>query len=456
MRLGLTFVVALAACSSAPSVGPRSTFTDDQALAARQACQFGPGDLPGLSAAKNAKLGSEIPIDTIVIIMMENRSFDHLLGDLASTQSDADVAAPDATNPDTDGTPIPRFHMSDYCFDDPNHGWNEVHLEWDQGKMDGFVVENYQNNGAPADGHRAMGYYTADDAPIIYSLANTFAVADKYFCSLLGPTFPNRAFMAGGSAFGYPDGNLFTDPHNNIMEIMTTGKVTWHDYYQSLPTLGIYLDSLSKYIGNISVGDVFFNDAKTGNLSQVNWVDPQLGDNFGAIRTDLHPPGDVQVGDQWVGTILTALMDSPQWPHMAVFFTFDEHGGLYDHVPPPAACPPDDLAPMLGPNDQPGAFDRLGVRVPFILMSPYAKPHYVSHAVFDHTSMLRFIESRFVLPAMTKRDANADPLFDLFDFDHPPKLLHPPMLPMEVIDQAKYDACNAKYPMPNLNPSPSP
>jgi phospholipase C len=338
--------------------------------------------------------------------------------------------------------------MSDYCFDDPLHTWNANHLEWNGGKMDGFVVNNDGTESAPADGTRAMGYYTAADAPFIYALANTFAVADRSFSSLLGPTFPNRAYMEAGSSFGATDETLYSILHDTVITIMEHGKVTWHDYYASLPTLGVFPENLIGHFGNLSHLPSFFDDVAAGRLSQVNWVDPELGDSFGAVRNDLHPPGDVQLGDQFLENAVKALIKGPQWPHMAIIFTLDEHGGLYDHVPPPPACPPDDIAPKLRAGDQPGAFDRLGVRVPTIMISPYAKPHYVSHEVYDHTSILRFIEARFILPSLTSRDANANPFFDLFDFENP-ALLHPPELPSVVVDEAKKAACNAKYPPPS-------
>jgi len=448
MRTGLALVawVALVGCG-APSVGPRSTKSIGEAASARQACTFKAGTLPGLSLAKDARIGVQLPIDTIVVIMMENRSTDHLLGNFKAMQPDADIAPLDATNPDTNGTPIQRYHMDEYCFDDPNHGWNEVHGEWNNGAMDGFVKFNYQNNGAPADGRRAMGYYTEADIPFIYALASTFSFADRSFCSLLGPTFPNRAYMQAGTSYGLVGGTLFKDAMLNVIDILEGGKVTWHDYYAKLPTLATFFSSFAPFIDNALPMATFFDDAAAGKLAQVNWVDPELGDDFGAVRDDFHPPGVVQLGDQYLEKTIKALMASPQWPHMAIIVTFDEHGGLYDHVPPPPACPPDGIEPVIGAGDTAGHFDRLGVRVPTIVISPYAKPHHVSHDVYDHTSILRFIESRFGLPAMTARDANADPFYDMFDFDHP-ALLQPPSLPTVVIDEAKKDACNTRYPPP--------
>jgi phospholipase C len=126
----------------------------------------------------------------------------------------------------------------------------------------------------------------------------------------------------------------------------------------------------------------------------------------------------------------------PQWSSGVFFLMYDEHGGYYDHVPPPPACAPDDIPPMLGPNDVQADFDRYGIRVPLLVVSPYARKRFVSHTVYDHTSILRFIETRFELPALTRRDANADPMLEMFDFRHP-RFRKPPKLPDATIDPAR-------------------
>jgi len=138
---------------------------------------------------------------------------------------------------------------------------------------------------------------------------------------------------------------------------------------------------------------------------------------------------------------MSALVNSPNWPSSAFFLVYDEHGGFYDHVSPPPAPVPDDIPPMLQPGDTPGAFDRYGIRVPALVVSPYAKAHHVSHTVYDHTSILKFIETRFGLPALTRRDAAADPMLDMFDFS---RVSHPhPVLPDAPVDAAGIAACNA-------------
>ena len=174
--------------------------------------------------------------------------------------------------------------------------------------------------------------------------------------------------------------------------------------------------------------------------------------------TDEHPPGDIQAGEQFASTIIRALMNSSQWKDSVLFHVYDEHGGTYDHVAPPDACPPDELAPMLSGNDDPSfavdsrgnklGFDKLGFRVPVIVVSPYAKRHYVSHKTYDHTSITRFIEAKFKLPALTNRDANANPMFDFFDFGHPNTTV--PQLAEAQIDPTALDACLKLFNGPNF------
>jgi phospholipase C len=178
-----------------------------------------------------------------------------------------------------------------------------------------------------------------------------------------------------------------------------------------------------------------------GQLPQVAFIDPIF---VGTSNTenDEHPTANIQVGEQFVQQVVNAVMTSPQWPSSALFLTYDEHGGFYDHVKPPAACEPDDIPPLLASGDVQAAFDRYGFRVPFVAVSPFSKAGYVSHKVYDHTSILRFIETRFDLPALTRRDANARPMLELFDFENPP-FLTPPSLPDAPLDQAHFqeDQC---------------
>jgi phospholipase C len=152
----------------------------------------------------------------------------------------------------------------------------------------------------------------------------------------------------------------------------------------------------------------------------------------------------MQVGQHWVWQQVDALVKSPAWKSSALFLTYDEHGGLYDHVAPPPACAPDSTAPKEHPEI--GGFDRLGFRVPLVVISPYAKRHFVSHVVHSHTSILRFVEAKFDLPAFTARDANSDAMLDLFDFASPDFSV--PSFPEPPVDSAQIDQCKATYPNP--------
>jgi len=184
----------------------------------------------------------------------------------------------------------------------------------------------------------------------------------------------------------------------------------------------------------------YFTDLANNNLPEVSFVDPMLL-STPTMENDEHPPSNVQVGQKFVADIVNGLMSSSSWNSSALFFTYDEHGGFYDHVPPPAAPVPDNIAPRLLPGDTPGAFDMYGVRVPAAVISPFSKAHFVSHTVYDHTSILRFIEYRFGLAPLTNRDANANPMLDMFDFANPP-FVTPPSLPAATIDQTQLAACS--------------
>jgi phospholipase C len=450
----LLFFLALSCANH--DEGPRSMLTADQAAQMRASCAFGAGTTAGLSLAKDAPLGDEIPIDTVVVLMMENRSFDHIFGELSkSGQPDAEGPPEGVTNPDSNGNPIARFHQTDYCFRDTNHEWDGSHVEFDDGKNDGFVVANEDGAG---DGTRAMGYYDATDLPWLYAAANAYAISDRHFASVMGPTFPNREYLYAATSYGRTVNSVFTEGENaNFMSLLEDynaahekSPVTWHIYYEGVPGPAIFLDTATKYLDNITRFQSFLDDTAAGMLSNVNILDANIRDEWGG-GDDFHPPGDPQVGEAFLAQIVDALTHSPQWPHMALFITFDEHGGLYDHVPPPKACAPDSLAPT-GNNGVPAPYDfaQLGFRVPLIVVSPYARPHFVSHVVSDHTSILRFIEARFRLPALTARDANADPLYDLFDFKKA-ALKTPPPLPTPTPDAQKLADCEAKYPLKSID-----
>ena len=421
----------------------------------RERCGYGSGDPASLTLSDFPSSGADIPIDHIVLVMQENRTFDHYFSSLTVPGQTVDGASPDATNPDplNPGQTISRFHQPLYCFDDPAESWDEVHRELDGGALDQFTTINAEDDpeGDPS-GSRTMGYYDATDLPYYYALAQAWAISDRHFSSVLANTWTNRLFYMAGTSFGVisnvvppdqvqPDGTLT----QNLFVRLSERHVTWAFYVQDLPTLAILYATYERYAANILPYSQFFTDAAAGTLPQVAIVEGT--DMAGGLSPDEDPPADMQVGQQMVSQIVAAVTSSPLWPKAALFLSYDEQGGFYDHVVPPPACVPDDYAPDLAPGDFAATYNQYGLRVPLIVVSPYAKRGYVSHVVTDHTSITRFVEARFDLPALTHRDANAVPPFDMFDFDHPD--LSVPALPAATIDPTQMASCMQKYPAQN-------
>jgi phospholipase C len=460
--------IGVACKSSGTAPAPAPARLDDAAAAqARAACRFQRGALAPDTLGTSAPVGSDIPIDTIVVIVQENRSFDSYYSHLGkyAGRSDIDGAPDSTTNPDTigtsPGTQHPYQHAPRLCTLDTNHEWFGSHMEYDDGALDGFYQENTGWGTVPAgadpsvgSGERALYWYDERDIPFYYALASTFAIGDRHFCSVLGPTWPNRMYAYAATSFGrttgeFPNIDAFPYPKNDavIFDALEKAKISWNIVSETVPgpAVVVSLAIVNRWGRNPLIKyDEFFRRVSDGTLPQVVYFDAHIGQE-GPGQDDEHPPADVQIGQKLMSDLIHALFKSPQWPRLALFLTYDEHGGFYDHVPPPKACPPDAIAPLLSPSDPPvGGFDRYGFRVPLIVISPYAKRAYVSHETSDHTSVLRFIEARFGLAALSARDANADALFDYFDFTHP-EFLAPPDLPLATIDQAQRDWCEITF-----------
>jgi phospholipase C len=384
--------------------------------------------MPASAKSGSATLSGRI--QHIVVLMQENRSYDHYFGQLIG-----------ATNPDPlGGAPIAAFHKTAYCeVADLNHSWNGTHQEWDGGKMDGFTAANAVT--ADPTGSRTMGYYDQRDLPFYYGLENTFATGDRYFASVLTQTFPNRFYLLAGTSFGHirndtPGPTGFTQP--TVFNLLDAAHVSWKIYYSQVAFANLFAYVRSRQVNVVPI-DQYYIDAANGTLPQVSFVDPIfLATN--TVENDEHPPSNVQVGENFVANVVNSLMKSPDWSSSAMFLTYDEHGGFFDHMAPPPAVVPDNIPPLLQAGDVPGAFDRYGIRVPVTVISPWAKPHFVSHLVNDHTSILHFIETRFGLPTLTRRDAAANPMLEFFNFKSP-AYLAPPVLPAAPIDPAHLTAC---------------
>jgi len=451
--------------------------SDTVAESTRASCGYDVGSLAADTQGASAPDGATIPIDTIVIVMMENRSFDHYFQDLpnqpgwsrgdgsaTASSSSVDVAPAGVTNPGIDGTPLPLAPVaapdggsspSGFCFADTNHGWDGTHQEINGGKMDGFAVANDGTHEDPMlgppdflNGARALIYYTKDQLPFMYWAAENFAIGDRYFAAVPGPTWPNREYLYAGTSWGETTTGAFpTLTTKTVLDSLSAKGVKWGNYAGSLSSVLLFSTSKtyqSTYAKNLYPSTQFATDAANGKLPTVTFLDPNLYPE-GYDNNDEHPPAVMQVGEQWLAGVVKELVASPQWPHMALFVLYDEHGGLYDHVAPPPACAPDATQPKVSDGGSTyGGFVEDGIRLPFAVLSPYAKHHYVSHKVFDHTSVLRFVEARFGLPALTKRDANALAPWDVFDFKSAP-MLTPPAVPDVPVDQTIIDQCKTIF-----------
>jgi len=482
-------VAGMAGCSTddptpAPPVEPdtrpptppewdRAVTRPDEAAAAasRDACKFTRGALPDETLGAAIPTGKDMPIETIVVLMQENRSFDHYFGHFGKYAGRTDVAsAPeDASNPDRTGPVSASTHKwqraPHYCLLDTNHGWDGSHIQYDDGKMDGFYETNHGIKGevmpnpemALRDGERAMTWYDEREIPFYYALAKEFGLGDHYFASLQGPTWPNRMYLFSATSFGFTENRAFPDltpfpfPQNDavILDELEKRHVDWRFYSAGGPpgvatVLGVNLPI--RYGRDILFTiDDFFKDAADGKLPPVVYLDPDFTKTGDPQGNDEHPPANLQVGQRFTSKIVEALMKSPQWSKLALFITYDEHGGLYDHLPPPKACAPDDKLPTdKEGNRVEGAFDRYGMRVPLLVVSPYAKRGFVGHGVYDHSSILRFIQAKHRLPALNARDANALVPTDFFDFQSPPNLTLP-VLPEAVVEPGEMQYCDQTF-----------
>jgi phospholipase C len=466
LRFALLLPLALVACSSKDNQDPDAgaatlkpvpewdkTVTppaDDAAQKQREACGYAAGALPAETQGASRPMGKDIPVDTIVIVMMENRSFDHYFQKAKENGlTDLDVAPAEFSNPGPDGKPVPIFRDTRLCFVDTNHGWGGTHDQIGAtDKMDGFVMTNDGHHEVPVNGTpdmnsgvRAMGYYDKPDLPFMYYVAEQFSLADRYFCSVPGPTWPNRMYLYASSSFGRVSNKFPENVDATIFDLLEKRGVSWKIYPGGTPGAAMFVKQFLQYRDEHVAfsGDEFFTDAAAGKLPQVVFLDPKLAAE-GYSSNDEHPPAIMQIGQEWLARVTKTMIESPQWSRSAMFLTYDEHGGLYDHVPPPKACEPDNREPELA-----GAkFDRYGIRVPFAVISPYAKKRFVSHRVYDHTSIVRFVQARFTLPALSKRDANAEAPWEMFDFGSAPNQ-KPELPPAVPINEAQEAQCATWY-----------
>ncbi len=337
-------------------------------------------------------------IDTVVVLCMENRSFDHYFGALKLLEQHEDVEGltEDMSNALPDGTAIPPFLSDAYCVSDPPHSWNSSRDQWNEGANDGFVTAFHNRD--PDAAHEAMGYFDRTTLSAFYELSDHYTLCDQWFGSLLSSTWPNRFYLHCADNGGQHGNSFPTEPVVSIYDRLTHKGLSWGCYFANVPFLMVVPDRQPDEPQFMEV-EHFFADAAAGTLPNMVVVDPIFG------RADDHPPAHPVAGQIYAAQIYEALRNSPQWERCLFVITYDEHGGFFDHVPPPEL--PDDRAAE--------GFGQAGFRVPTLLVGPWVKPGHVSHVVRDHTSILAFVENLFEVDALRMRDAAADPMLEVFD-----------------------------------------
>jgi phospholipase C len=410
------------------------------------------GDLPFPDKPIGA-VNEDMPFDHIVVVMMENHSFDNLLGGLGRTRPDVDGLTFDASGKATNSNPglgpqdeVTAFPLADTAqAKSVTQSWKATHEQINGAAMNGFVSSE---KGAT----EAMGYYTPEVLPFAYSLASTFTLADHWFCSVPGPTYPNRRFLLAGTAFGgttSEPGEVLAafdtpPPNGTIFNRLSEHGITWANYFTDIPMAVVIPRILPEHPFHLHPRSKFLQDCRAGSLPSVSFVDPAMGlssiadaikglpkivkdalDGLDPGETE-EDPDDMYYGERWAHETVEAVLRSPAWPRTLLIYTYDEHGGYYDHVPPPFAVAPDDIPPKLQPGE-PGDYRMYGPRVPTTIVSPYSRPGGVSSTVYDHTSVLATIESKWNLPALTNRDANAATIMDCLDLSSPGLLKPEPL-----------------------------
>jgi phospholipase C len=377
--------------------------------------------------------GSLSDIQHVIILVQENRSFDHLFGSYRGVTGFADPNALPLTDGSGlnvfaqpgypggyDGDHLYPFHIDSYnngeCTNDIDHSWGPQHTYWDNGKMDGFVTGHIAADGS-ANGPLTMGYYARKDLDFYYALADAFTICDRYYCSVIGPTDPNRlyTFSANLDPAGTHGGPILSTSSTRVERF---GTLSWTTMPEQLQARGIswkvygnpdgnYGDNVLPYFKQYQTNPTlaskaltptypgtFQADVAAGTLPQVSWV-------LAPLIASEHPPAPEIYGESVTANVLKTLVSNPGvWKKTALLVTYDENGGFFDHVPPPVpppGTPGESLTVSPLPSDASGVAGPIGLgfRVPMLVVSPFSRGGLVCSDTFDHTSLLRFIETRF-------------------------------------------------------------
>jgi phospholipase C len=336
-------------------------------------------------------------IDHVIVVMMENRSFDHFTGWVPG----ADGRQSGLRFVDRYGLPHSTWHLRDYqgcAHPDPDHSYEGGRIEFNRGKCDGWLR-------AGENDPFAIGYYTASDLDFWRQAAPDWTVCDRYFAATMAETYPNRFYQhAARTDRIHNSTTISTLP--TIWDRLEDAHLRGRYYFSDIPFTALWGP---KYLPISAPFPEFLADCASGNLPEVAFVDPRFVDEEGGTSGDDHPHGDVRSGEAFLAQVYNAVVTGPAWERTLLVVNYDEWGGFYDHVPPQRA--PD--------ADQANALR--GFRVPALVVSPRARRGAVAHGVYDHTSVLRTIEWRWGLPPLTPRDAHARNLAEVLDFQSPPR-----------------------------------
>ncbi len=383
---------------------------------------------------------------------------------------DPNYPPPNDCTVDSNSPQIASFHLITECIENPSPSWNESHVDWNLNDpisttptLDGYVWtagHDSRNMGYfDKNGIRVMGYYESGDLNYYYFMASKFATSDRWFAPAMTRTQPNRHYMmaATSQGYAYPIGTDNNDQSlltaTTIFQELQNAGISWKVYVnptgsscQSNPTPQCLL-TLS-YLQDFQWGQTvptnypqslvpisqYFTDLNNGTLPQVAMIEPASSAGWDEHGSDSDSyPVNIQQGANYVSSLINGLMTSSSWKDSVFILTYDEAGGIYDHVPAQKAVSPDGIKPSdLLPGDIcTGAtgpdcdFTYTGYRLPLIVISPYSKKHFVNHQVADSTAILKLIETRFSLPALTKRDAAQINMTNFFNFNTPPWMTPP-------------------------------
>jgi phospholipase C len=349
------------------------------------------------SAAQTS--GTSTPIKHLIVIMLENHSFDNFFGvypsgNQYSPNNSLGLTAPTNLLSLNGSVPLIPIPPGNYSTLDPVEGYDTYHNDWNNGKMDGF-----KSNSGP----QSMTYFTSSQMALEWDWAEEYGLGDMYFSSYLSETAPNRLMSLAGETpvtadYGPPP-NIPLN-HSIFYELSNSG-VSWNYFIESASGNNYplnFFSGINQFSGNVASWNQFYDDLSSDSLPSISWMNPLGG---GAQGIDQHPSESVLTGELWLLQVVNAVMNSPEWSSSAIFITYDEGGGYFDQVPPPSL---DGV--------------QFGFRVPFIVISPFAKENYVSHTILNHGSILAFIDYNWKLRPLNQFVSDSNIPLDFFDFNH--------------------------------------